>query len=99
MGAIHGEHLKPLTLDVAHPTGDLRGRAVPGNADRILVRPQTRLARGERGDRTERDPRLSVGPSAGGSEDVSHDRDADERGSEHVEGDAKPEQEATARGR
>src|SRR5438445_3170615 len=97
MRAVHGEHLKPLTLDVAHPTGDLRGRAVPRDAGRILVRCQSSRARGEAADRTERDPGLPIGAPARWPEDISHDRDADQGGAEYVQADAEPEQESSSR--
>src|SRR5262249_14790393 len=99
MRAIHGEHLKPLTLDVAHPTGDLRRRAVPRDANRILVRGQTCFAHRKPADRTQWDPRLAVDVSAGRAGEESDDGKADERRPEHVEGDAEPEQEASARWR
>src|SRR3989442_8429173 len=97
MRAVHGEHLEPLTLDVPHPAGDLRRRAVPRDAAWILVRRQARLARGESADGTERDPRLPVGASAGRPEDVSDDWNTDQGGAEHVQRDAEPEQESSAR--
>src|SRR5437762_14377605 len=96
MRAVHGEHLKPLTLDVAHPTGDLRGRAVPRDADRILVRRQPRFACGERANRTKAGPRLPVGAPARWPEERSHDRDAHEGGTGDVQPDVDPEQEPSA---
>src|SRR5207237_9868852 len=96
MRAIQGEHLNPLTLDVANPAGDLRGRAVPRNANRILVGRQARLARREAADRTERDPRMPVRRPAHRSDDVSHHWDADQQSAEPVQRDAEPEQEPPA---
>src|SRR6266545_6461085 len=96
MCAIHGEHLKPVALDVTHPARALGRRTIPRDADGILVRRQARLARGETTDRTELDPRLPVGAPAGRAEDVPDDRDADEGGTQHVQEDAEAEQEASA---
>src|SRR5262245_1415117 len=97
MRAVHGEHLKPLALDVAYPARDLGGCAVPRDADGILVRRQARLPRGESTDGTELDPRLPVGAPPGCAEDVADDRNTDERGAQHVQDDAEAEQEAPAR--
>src|SRR6266849_5983468 len=97
MRAIHGEHLKPVALDVTHPARDLGRRTVPRDADGILVRRQARLAGGESTDRTELDPRLPVSAPAGRAEDVADDRDADEGGTQHVQEDAEAKQEASAR--
>src|SRR5262249_6815026 len=97
MRAVHREHLEPLTLDVTHPAGDLRRRAVPGDANGILVRRQARLARGESPDGAERDPRLPVGAAAGRPEDVADDGNAHQGSPEHVQRDAEPEQESSTR--
>src|SRR5262249_5906596 len=66
--AIHGEHLKSFTVDAPHPAGDLGGRAVPGDADGILIGGQSRLAGRESVYWPQRDPRLSIRASAGGAE-------------------------------
>src|SRR2546428_14183403 len=92
MRAIHGEHLKPVALDVTHPACDLGRRTVPRNAGGILVRRQAGLTRGESTDCTELDPRLPVSAPAGRAEDVADERDADEGGTQHVQGDAEAEQ-------
>src|SRR6266542_487432 len=97
MRAIHGEHLKPLTLDVADPAGDLRGDAVPRDANGILVRRQARLAGGKGARRTERDPGLAVAGPGARAHEVAHDRDADQQGAEPIEHDAQPEQKSPAR--
>src|SRR5207247_988546 len=97
MCAIHGEHLKPVALDVTHPACDLGRRTVPRDAGGILVRRQAGLTRGESTDRTELDPRLPVNAPAGRAEDVADDRDADEGGTQHVQVDAEAEQETSAR--
>jgi len=97
MRATHSEYLKPIALDVAHPARDLGGCTVPRDADGILVRRQARLPGGESTDGTELDPRLPVGAPPGCAEDVANDRDADERGTHHVQEDAQAEQEASAR--
>src|SRR5262245_18763285 len=97
MRAIHGEHLKPIALDVADPARDLGGRTVPCDADGILVRCQAGLPRGKSTDRTELDPRLPVGAPARPAEDVADDRNTDEGGAQHVQEDTEAEQEASAR--
>src|SRR5262249_8461261 len=76
---------------------DLGRRAVPGDADGILVRRQPRLPRRESTDRAELDPRLPVSAPAGPAENVADDGDADEGGPQHVQEDAETEQEASAR--
>src|SRR2546428_13671729 len=84
MCAIHGEHLKPVALDVTHPARDLGRRTVPRDADGILVRRQARLAGGESTERTELDPRLPVSAPAGRAEDVGDAPAADAGGPPHV---------------
>src|SRR5215470_8231656 len=97
MRAVHGEHLEPAALDVTHPARDLGGRAVPCDAQGILVRRQPCLSRGESTDRAELDPRLPVSAPARRAEDVADDRDADEGGPQHVQEDAEAEEETPAR--
>src|SRR5262249_26480802 len=97
MRAIHREDLIPVTVDVAHPARDLRRRAVPRDADRILVRGQTRLARGESARCSELDPGLPVAASGRRSEEIADDGNADQRGPQHVQAEAEPEQESPAR--
>src|SRR2546428_13197541 len=99
MCAIHGEHLKPVALDVTHPARDLGRRTVPRDADGILVRRQARLAGGESTDRTQLDPRLPVSAPAGRAEDVADDPDADEGGPHHVPENPEGETETPARRR
>src|SRR2546426_12252778 len=96
MRAIHGEHLKPVALDVTHPACDLGRRTVPRDAGGILVRRQAGLTRGESTDCTELDPRLPVSAPAGRAEDVADDRDADEGGTQHVQVDGEAEQGTSA---
>src|SRR3989442_15422549 len=96
MRAIHGEHLKPVALDVTHPACDLGRRTVPRDAGGILVRRQAGLTRGESTDCTELDPRFPVRAPAGRAEDVAGGRDAHEGGTQHVQGDAEAEQETSA---
>src|SRR5437016_59689 len=87
-----------LAADTPHPARDLRRRAVPRDAERVVIRRQARLTFGEAADSAERDPRLSSA-AANRSEDVSDDRDASQHGGDGAQSCAQREQESAPRRR
>jgi hypothetical protein len=81
MRAVHREHLELLVADTAHPARDLRGRPVPRDAKRVVVRRQARLPSGKRVHLTELDPCLA-GTPADRPEEVADDRYSRQHGGE-----------------